>query len=101
MATNSYFTQGTAGEQGLIQDLVDEQIKIFGKDVKYIPRTLVDRDSLFNEDAMSTFDSAHEIELMLLTLMVLLEMVISSQSLVSEFRIRQPSSFPAEDLLKQ
>ena len=62
MATNSYFTQGTAGEQGLIQDLVDEQIKIFGKDVKYIPRTLVDRDSLFNEDAMSTFDSAHEIE---------------------------------------
>lgn len=62
MATNSYFTQGTAGEQGLIQDLVDEQIKIFGKDVKYMPRTLVDRDSLFGEDAMSTFDSAHEIE---------------------------------------
>lgn len=62
MATNSYFTQGTAGEQGLIQDLVDEQIKIFGKDVKYMPRTLVDRDTLFNEDAMSTFDSAHEIE---------------------------------------
>ena len=26
MATNGYFTQGTAGEQGLIQDLVDEQI---------------------------------------------------------------------------
>jgi hypothetical protein len=62
MATNSYFTQGTASEQGLIQDLVDEQIKIFGKDVKYMPRTLVDRDSIFNEDAMSTFDSAHEIE---------------------------------------
>ena len=62
MATNSYFTQGTASEQGLIQDLVDEQIKMFGKDVKYIPRTLVDRDSIFNEDAMSTFDSAHEIE---------------------------------------
>lgn len=62
MATNSYFTQGTAGEQGLIQDLVDEQIKIFGKDVKYMPRTLVDRDNLFGEDAMSTFDSAHEIE---------------------------------------
>lgn len=62
MTTNSYFTQGTASEQGLIQDLVDEQIKIFGKDVKYMPRTLVDRDSIFNEDAMSTFDSAHEIE---------------------------------------
>lgn len=62
MATNSYFTQGTAGEQGLIQDLVDEQIKIFGKDVKYMPRTLVNTDDLFKEDTMSTFDSAHEIE---------------------------------------
>lgn len=62
MATNSYFTQGTAGEQGLIQDLVDEQIKIFGKDVKYMPRTLVNKDDLFKEDTMSTFDSAYEIE---------------------------------------
>ena len=62
MATNSYFTQGTAAEQGLIQDLVDEQIKIFGKDVKYMPRTLVNTDDLFKEDTMSTFDSAHEIE---------------------------------------
>ncbi|AFK66268.1 neck protein [Synechococcus phage S-CBM2] len=62
MATNSYFTQGTSGEQNLIQDLIDEQIKIFGKDVKYLPRTLVDKDELFKEDAMSTFDSAYTIE---------------------------------------
>ena len=30
MATNTYFSQGTVGEQGLTQDLVDEQIKMFG-----------------------------------------------------------------------
>lgn len=62
MATNSYFTQGTTSEQDLIQDLIDEQIKIFGKDVKYLPRTLVDKDELFKEDSMSTFDSAYTIE---------------------------------------
>jgi len=62
MATNSYFTQGTTGEQDLVQDLIDEQIKIFGKDVKYMPRTLVNKDELFKEDTMSSFDSAHTIE---------------------------------------
>ena len=41
MATNTYFSQGTTGEQDLTQSLVNEQIKMFGKDVYYIPRTLV------------------------------------------------------------
>ena len=62
MATNSYFTQGTTGEQDLIENLVIEQIKMFGKNVFYMPRTLVSEDTTFTEDALSKFDDAYEIE---------------------------------------
>ena len=62
MAPNSYFTQGTTGEQDLVGGLVTEQIKMFGKDVYYIPRTLVDRDSVFEEDSLSAFNGAYLIE---------------------------------------
>ena len=62
MATNSYFTQGTTGEQDLVGGLVTEQIKMFGKNVYYIPRTLVDRDSVFEEDSLSAFNGAYLIE---------------------------------------
>ena len=61
MATNSYFTQGTTGEQDLIENLVIEQIKMFGKNVFYMPRTLVNEDTTFTEDALSKFDDAYEI----------------------------------------
>tara|TARA_B100000035_G_scaffold297952_1_gene291220 strand:+ start:323 stop:1429 length:1107 start_codon:yes stop_codon:yes gene_type:complete len=62
MATNSYFTQGTTGEQDLVGDLVVEQIKMFGKDVYYLPRTLVNEDTVFTEDALSSFNAAYPIE---------------------------------------
>lgn len=62
MALNSYFTQGTSGEQNLTEDLIIEQIKMFGKNVYYVPRTLVKEDTVFTEDTMSTFDGAYEIE---------------------------------------
>ena len=58
MALNTYFSQGTTGEQGLTQDLVDEQIKMFGKNVFYIPRTLVKEDGVFGEDTLSKFEGA-------------------------------------------
>lgn len=62
MATNSFFTQGTTGEQDLVESLVIEQIKMFGKNVFYVPRTLVNEDTTFTEDALSKFDDAYEIE---------------------------------------
>ena len=62
MATNSFFTQGTTGEQDLVGSLVTEQIMMFGKDVYYIPRTLVNRDSVFEEDSLSAFNGAYLIE---------------------------------------
>ena len=62
MATNTFFTQGTTGEQDLTQSLVNEQIKMFGRDVYYIPRTLVKQDTVFGEDTMSKFEGAYLIE---------------------------------------
>mgnify|MGYP005664461739 CR=1 FL=1 len=44
MPTNSYFTHGTSGEQNLVEELVIEQIKMFGQDVYYIPRVIVDEE---------------------------------------------------------
>ena len=62
MALNTYFSQGSTGEQDLTQSLVNEQIKMFGKNVYYIPRTLVKQDTVFGEDTMSKFEGAYEIE---------------------------------------
>jgi hypothetical protein len=67
MPRNPYFnntgvTMGSSGEQNLIENLVVEQIKMFGMEVYYIPRTLANYDSLFGEDAMSTFSSSYQIE---------------------------------------
>ena len=39
-----------------------EQIKMFGKDVYYIPRTLVNEDTVFGEDNLSSFDGAYLLE---------------------------------------
>ena len=59
MPTNSYFTHGTSGEQNLVEQLVIEQIKMFGQDVYYIPRVIVDEDPAFGEDSLSTVSYTH------------------------------------------
>jgi len=63
MATNVHFSKGTNNEQLLYEDLIVEQLKIFGHDVYYMPRTLVKEDSLFGEDVLSKFDDAYGIEM--------------------------------------
>jgi hypothetical protein len=56
MATNKYFNHRTfTAEQNLIDDLVVESIKMFGYDVKYLPRSFVAKDNLLGEDPISQF----------------------------------------------
>jgi len=38
MALNPFFLQGSPGEQRLIQNLINEQLQIYGVEVTYIPR---------------------------------------------------------------
>ncbi len=63
MPTNVYFDTGTRPEQTLYEDLIIEQLKIYGQDVFYIPRTLVKEDNLFGEDTLSKFGDAYLIEM--------------------------------------
>ena len=63
MPTNVYFDTGTRPEQTLYEDLMIEQLKIYGQDVFYIPRTLVKEDNLFGEDTLSKFGDAYLIEM--------------------------------------
>jgi len=64
MPVSTYFQQSDyIAEQELIDDLVEESIKIHGIDVSYLPRTLVATDQLYAEDVASKFTKAHSIEM--------------------------------------
>jgi len=66
MSTNLYFNNVTShAEQELINELTSEVIKIHGMDVFYIPRTIVKEDLLLDEDVLSRFSTAYEIEMYL------------------------------------
>jgi hypothetical protein len=59
---NPFFLQGSTGEQGLIQDLVNEQIRMYGIEIYYIPRKYVNIKTIIREVTESKFDSAFPIE---------------------------------------
>jgi hypothetical protein len=63
MPTNHFFSKGTINEQYLYEDLIIESIQIYGFDVYYLPRTLVDKDQLFGEDPLSKFNDSYMIEM--------------------------------------
>ena len=69
MATNFYFqsgqTSGTTNEQRLVEDLIIESLKIYGHDTYYLPRTLVNKDTIFDEDELSKFTQAYPVEMYL------------------------------------
>ena len=62
MPTNVYFDTGTTSEQRLYEDLIIEQLKIYGQDVYYLPRKLANKDTIFGEDPASSFDDSYIIE---------------------------------------
>ena len=62
MALNPFFLQGTQSEQKLVQELVNEQLKMYGVEVTYIPRKIVNRDTIFTEVESSKFDDSYTIE---------------------------------------
>ena len=71
MPTSSYFPTyhaGHSGEQGLVQDLVDEQIKLFGSDVYYLPKTVL-ADSTLDEVRYTKYQDQFQIEMLLVNVM--------------------------------
>ena len=63
MPTNVYFDTGTTNEQRLYEDLIVEQLKIYGQDVYYLPRKIANKDTIFGEDPASSFDDSYIIEM--------------------------------------
>lgn len=59
---NPFFLQGSKSEQNLIQDLINEQLKIYGVDVYYIPRKYLTKKTIIREVIESEFDNAYPIE---------------------------------------
>ena len=56
MALNPFFLQGSSSEQRLVQELINEQLKIYGVEVTYIPRKFVRKQTIIEEIQSSTFD---------------------------------------------
>jgi len=80
-----YFPQhgGVATEQNLVQDLVDEQIKLFGSDVFYIPRVHL-KDKTLGEVIQSEFNQSYMIEMFLVNV----EGFGAGSEFVSKFGLR-------------
>ena len=62
MALNPFFLQGSVGEQNLMQELINEQLKIYGVEITYIPRKIVNRSTVFEELERSKFDDNYLLE---------------------------------------
>ena len=59
---NPFFQQGSKTEQGLIQDLINEQLRMYGVEVYYLPRQYVTEKTVIKEVIESKFDNAYPIE---------------------------------------
>ena len=62
MPLNPFFLQGSASEQRLVQDLINEQLRMFGIEVYYLPREIISRKTVFQEIQSSEFDDNYLIE---------------------------------------
>jgi len=59
---NPFFQQGSKTEQSLIQDLINEQLRMYGVEVYYIPRKYATTNTIIREVIESDFDSAYPLE---------------------------------------
>jgi hypothetical protein len=63
MATNHYFSQKVRSEQDLYEYIIIESLKIYGQDVYYLPRDIVNEDRILGDDVPSRFNSSYKIEM--------------------------------------
>jgi hypothetical protein len=59
---NPFFLQGSNLEQGLVQDLVNEQLRMYGVDVYYMPRQIFSEGKVIRDVIYSKFTNAFPIE---------------------------------------
>lgn len=59
---NPFFQQGSKTEQSLVQDLINEQLRMYGVEVYYLPRKYITKNTVIKEVVESLFNSAYPIE---------------------------------------
>ena len=59
---NPYFQQGSRSEQNLVQDLINEQLRMYGVEIHYLPRKYLSENTIIREVIQSKFDDAYPIE---------------------------------------
>ena len=95
MAVNHYFQGGQGignnSEKALYENLIIEGLKIYGFDVYYLPRTLVNQDIILGEDTLSKFDDSYLIEMYMETT----EGFAGESELINKFglEIREDTTF--------
>ncbi len=62
MALNPFFQQGARSEQNLVQDLINEQLRMYGIEVHYLPRKYVNEKTVLREVVQSVFDDSYPLE---------------------------------------
>ena len=60
-SSSRFRANGSAQEQKTIENLIVETIEIYGQDIYYVPRTIVNKDTVFGEDSDTKFESAKAI----------------------------------------
>ena len=63
MAKNFHIKSGVRSEQLLYENLVIESLKIYGQEVYYLPRDIVNENKIFGDDVPSRFNSSYKIEM--------------------------------------
>lgn len=63
MTVNPYFNKNNTTEQALYENLLIEAIQIYGNDLYYVPRTVINKDDLLGEDIASKFTESYKLEM--------------------------------------
>jgi len=59
---NPFFLNGSNSEQNLVQDLINEQLRMYGVEVYYLPRKYATKNTVIKEVIQSNFQNAYPIE---------------------------------------
>ena len=63
MATNVFFSHAVKSEQNLVEDLIVESLRFYGHNCYYLPRSIINENTILGEASDSSFEDAYEIEM--------------------------------------
>ena len=59
---NPFFQQGSSSEQNLVQDLINEQLRMYGVEIHYLPRKYMNEKTIIREVVQSIFNDSYPLE---------------------------------------